>query len=369
MRRAHHAPVEPAKFLGHGSCDLFSYSSPIAGPRGAGTSDPEVISASAWKSLQAHHWNDVTDLRGMGISVNVDHSETATHSEQSKLSFDRKSRSSPDEPGPRPHEPEEPTAEILALEHGAPIAPTKPPSPPASAAPEAGPTTGQRTPSHPHTPPTKSGIFALRRQPSASVSDADLREIDIDPNVFHSLPSHIQREQLNARLVTVRGSYEDVSKQQHSRSRSRSRSLSRSASVAPPSFTCPSDAKVSALVVPAPALKKARTIDELQDLITRWVESGFEAGPEAAATESIRDFFLRCMAQQGDVAVYKIASVLKWWHFICRARWPVAENEVRSQDFNEGVDVGHMWWRSFTIVKDAVDHAVHGQFGGTLSLQ
>jgi len=302
----------------------------------------------------------------MGISVNVDHSETATHSEQSKLSFDRKSTPSPDEPGPnRPHEPEELTADILALEHGAPIAPTKTLSPPAGVAPETGPTTGKRTPSHSHTPPANSGIFALRRQPSASVSDADLREIDIDPNVFRSLPSDIQIEQLNARLVAVRESYEDVSEQQRSRSRSRSRS----ASVAPPSFACPSDAKFSALVVPAPALKKATTIDELQDLITRWVESGLEAGPEAAATESIREFFLRCMTQQGDVAVYKIASVLKWWRFICRARWPVAESEVRSQEFDEGIDVGHMWWRSFTIVEDAVDHAVHGRFGGTLSLQ
>jgi DNA repair protein REV1 len=373
MRRAHNAPAEPPKFLGHGSCDSFTYSAFAVGPRGTGTSEPEVISATAWQLLQAHHLADVTDLRGIGISVtHLELAKAARYSEQSKLSFELKSSLSPEIEGSNRHShiANDPSVDLTVLEDDTPITPRKLSS--LNASTDTQPISKQRTPSPRHTSsPTKFRIFAVHQQIPTCISDADLREIDIDPNVFHSLPSDIQREQLNIRQITAKTPQEDVdalSKQRDSRSRSRSRSLSAAPSTFA-SLTDAPDAKVNARVAPLLALKKARTIEELQDLISRWMESGLESGPEVAATESIRDFFFRCMAQQGDVAIDKVATVLKWWRSISRVRWPVDESDMRSQDVTADYNVGQMWWHAFTTVKDAVDQTVRGRFGGTLSLQ
>lgn len=367
MRRAHNAPTEPPKFLGHGSCDSFSYSALVVGPGGTRTSEAEVISSMAWRLLQAHHLADVTDLRGIGISVtNLEDAEAPTNGEQSRLSFERKPTFSHEHQGPNQpsHIAEEPSVGLKVLEDDTPITPRK------SSLNASSDT--KRTPTPHHTSsPTEFKGFALHQQFPTCISDADLREVDIDPNVFHSLPSDIQKEQLNARRIKARTSLEDVgaiSKRRDAPSRSRSRSVS----VAPSmhaSLTDAPDAKINARVAPVLLLKKARTIDELQDLISRWVESGLQSGPEIAATESIRDFFLRCITEQGDVAVDKVASVLKWWRFICRAHWPMDKSGMRSQGVKADDNVGQMWWHAFTTVKDTVDERVRGRFGGTLSLQ
>ena len=175
MRRAYDAPVEPAKFLGHGRCDSFSYRSPITGQCSAGTSDAEVISASAWRLLQAHHSTDVTDLRGIGICVtNIEHTEAKRYNGQSTLPFEHRSGLSPVHFGPNRHPStqDEPSVDLIASENDTPVTPTKLTSAGSN------PITRRRKLFPHHKPSTNSRIPTLCQQFSTSLSDMDLQEID-----------------------------------------------------------------------------------------------------------------------------------------------------------------------------------------------
>ncbi|KAJ3535837.1 hypothetical protein NMY22_g6307 [Coprinellus aureogranulatus] len=68
MKRDPTAPVEPAKFLGHGPCDLFSKQGPLIGPGGKATSDDQVIGEFAWRLLQSFNF-DPKELRGIGMQI------------------------------------------------------------------------------------------------------------------------------------------------------------------------------------------------------------------------------------------------------------------------------------------------------------
>ncbi|PPQ77576.1 hypothetical protein CVT25_011368 [Psilocybe cyanescens] len=77
MKRDPTAPVEPPKFLGHGSCDLFNKQMPLIGPGGKATSDAEIIGNHAWKLLKSFNF-DPKELRGIGLQVHKLESNTIT---------------------------------------------------------------------------------------------------------------------------------------------------------------------------------------------------------------------------------------------------------------------------------------------------
>ncbi|KAK4691653.1 hypothetical protein P7C70_g9303, partial [Phenoliferia sp. Uapishka_3] len=70
MKRHPTAPIESAKFLGHGHCDTHSVSSPVSAPGSSGkaTDDGEVFGAAAWKAMQGLGFPP-NELRGIGISL------------------------------------------------------------------------------------------------------------------------------------------------------------------------------------------------------------------------------------------------------------------------------------------------------------
>jgi len=68
MKRHPEAPVEPPKFLGHGYCETFAKSSPIAGPGGAATSDEHIIGEVAWRLLNGFNFAP-KELRGIAIQM------------------------------------------------------------------------------------------------------------------------------------------------------------------------------------------------------------------------------------------------------------------------------------------------------------
>ncbi|KAH3685378.1 hypothetical protein WICPIJ_003663 [Wickerhamomyces pijperi] len=65
LKRAKHAPVEPAKYLGCGECDTLSKSSKLAVP----TNDFKILGTEA-RSLYRSIGCDPVELRGVGILVN-----------------------------------------------------------------------------------------------------------------------------------------------------------------------------------------------------------------------------------------------------------------------------------------------------------
>ncbi|KAJ8489159.1 hypothetical protein ONZ45_g13687 [Pleurotus djamor] len=68
MKRDPKAPVEAPKFLGHGACDVFNKQMPIAGPAGNATDDHLVIGDHAWRLLRSFNF-DPKELRGIGIHI------------------------------------------------------------------------------------------------------------------------------------------------------------------------------------------------------------------------------------------------------------------------------------------------------------
>ncbi|KDQ59748.1 hypothetical protein JAAARDRAFT_126496 [Jaapia argillacea MUCL 33604] len=90
MKRDATAPVEPAKFLGHGPCDTFNKQTPLIGPGGRATSDAKVIGEVAWRLLKSFDFDPV-ELRGVGIHVTkLEKSsgvEVTMQPGQAKLSF------------------------------------------------------------------------------------------------------------------------------------------------------------------------------------------------------------------------------------------------------------------------------------------
>ncbi|KAJ7084811.1 hypothetical protein B0H15DRAFT_951310 [Mycena belliarum] len=68
MEREPSAPVEAPKFMGHGHCDAFQKQTPLVGPGGRATSDPQVIGEHAWRIVASFHF-DPKELRGIGIQI------------------------------------------------------------------------------------------------------------------------------------------------------------------------------------------------------------------------------------------------------------------------------------------------------------
>jgi len=69
MKRHPEAPVEPPKFMGHGICEQFSKSAPLADPlSGGATSDGDTIGETAWTLLDSLKF-DPQELRGIGVQV------------------------------------------------------------------------------------------------------------------------------------------------------------------------------------------------------------------------------------------------------------------------------------------------------------
>lgn len=383
MRRAKDSPIEAPKFLGHGNCDTFHYTSPIRDPSGSATADARIIATQAWKLCQAHHSTDTKDLRGIGISIqNLESEADASAQKQTKLLF---AKQKPDSVQYPMHIEDPPVLDLPTAGPQEPLiivdgpldnagkstAVSEPGTKVSKPKNDVKHITKQLAPARSRiTSPTKYNIFNKREQTPVPVSDAELRDLDIDPATFRAIPPEIQREQLTYQRMLQRNSRSSVGLSSRSFlavDDRDSRSRSRSASVVP---RIPSS--VSARFAPVPSLKKAKTTDELQDLVSKWVSSCAETGPEEAATESFRDFLLKCIAEDGagDCGLEKVVAVMKWWLYLCRRRWGSMEPLRLVGDVEEKtMDSGSMWWAAFRSVKRALDEVVGRRFGGTLSLQ
>ncbi|KAG8907971.1 deoxycytidyl transferase, partial [Tulasnella sp. 417] len=68
MVRKADAPLEAAKFLGHGSVDCYNKSAAISDGRGGPTDDPVQIGEESWRLLKGFNF-DPKELRGIGIQI------------------------------------------------------------------------------------------------------------------------------------------------------------------------------------------------------------------------------------------------------------------------------------------------------------
>ncbi|EKM83150.1 hypothetical protein AGABI1DRAFT_118512 [Agaricus bisporus var. burnettii JB137-S8] len=481
MKRKQNAPIEPPKFLGHGTCDTFNKQGKLIGPGGDAVNDDKIIGEHAWRLLKSFNF-DPKELRGLGVHIQklepAGSGSTHAQAVQSVLPFKKaeglpKERfSSPEKgqrgaptPGPDdrwqdfqpPPSPvkksstknvaEEPTKpEYVDLPSFSQVDMTVLEALPRELREElereykrrsdsphvvGGSTTaGQsgrpsfiapqtRQPSHPvqqnTTTTSKPGIFPQQKaavgkatdyaritrqlaprtasnlpknkyllralgldKPKSRgvrISEAELRALDIDPEVFAILPVKVQREQLvRARLVKKNGSVPD-GPTQHKIIRPSKPFIS------PYRRHRRRFAGVKALYIQPPILrqqgkeKKEKLCyfetDDVQTVIEKWVSGYRHWAPREKDIEFFSKYLVQCVeSKEGDMGLERAVAVMKWWLVLLRRIWGGFENEdmeVEREDPNERAAVA--WWKTFTEVKRRVDEAARKRFGGKLSLK
>lgn len=207
------------------------------------------------------------------------------------------------------------------------------------------------------------------------ISEAELRKLDIDPEVFAILPVKLQREQLvRARLIKKNGSVPDAPTQRKvikptkplvsPRRRRRRRAIG-----------------VKALYIQPPILrqqgkeKKEKLCyfetDDVQNVIEKWVSGYRHWAPREKDVEFFSKYLVQCVeSKEGDMGLERAVAVMKWWLVLLRRTWGGFENgdmQVMLEDPNERA--GTAWWKAFKEVKKRMDEVSRKRFGGTISLK
>ncbi|KAH7911901.1 hypothetical protein BJ138DRAFT_1125667 [Hygrophoropsis aurantiaca] len=433
MKRDPSAPVESAKFMGHGICETFNKQAPLSNPQGRATSDSEDIGKLAWKLLKS--WNfDSKELRGLGIQIQKlenasggdtvrpgqaklpfqhvndppknrdDNTKTSPTEDQSDpfkiiidlpsqegaialepnkdslpkpLSFDLPSFSQVDQEvfNALPDEVRKELQDEYRRRSHSPI----PPQPPPKIAPvwpkimvkgtNVKRITQQLAPKTKFgKSPKKNTLFGKRTGVSSlKVTDAELWELDIDPEVFAALPLKVQREQVTtARYLKSGGVIGEVKILKAPRIK-----------IIPIPTKPPPQARH-----PQPPFLKQQgkekgeklyftETDDVQRVIESWVEGYLEYPPNQKDVEFFSKFLLKSV-DSADSGMEKTIAVMKWWLVLLRRNWRVWEHETSEVEkgrrfTSEGI--GKLWWNAFREVKGKVDAAARKRFGGSLSLK
>ncbi|KAF8126591.1 hypothetical protein EV363DRAFT_1348030 [Boletus edulis] len=434
LKRDPNAPKEAPKFMGHGLCESFNKQTALANAHGQATSDSKDIGDHAWQLLNS--WGfDPAELRGVGIHIQKLEDSRNRDVGQVKLPFQATDRKPVLKCSAPPRREIDDTPELVvqpASSQGEPTAVDAPAqkyadqvslpslsqldmevlealpddirkeledeyqrrshSPmvvEAVPAPITSPSkvvpkglnvkriTQQLAPrSGSSLSPKKSVLFAKRDTPASAsavrTSDAELRELDIDPDVFAVLPLEMQREQLIMARHTKKGGV-----------------LTERRLVIKDTTRAPRERKPPHPTKPPPKAHRPRPpmlnrqgkqkgekvsfteTDDVQHVIEAWVES-FQKHPP---NQKDVNFFCKFLVQSvefSDAGMEKTIAVMRWWLVLLRRRWGTYEEDQSEVDqATQRVTsevVGKAWWKAFREVKGRVDVAARKRFGGTLAL-
>lgn len=229
--------------------------------------------------------------------------------------------------------------------------------------------------------PTKSKLFVKRDGPSTiGVSQAELRKLNIDPEVFAVLPITLQREQLAmARQIKKPGASVYIGERKILKP-----TTGRSKSPSVPYYKPPPP---QAKFLQPPFLKqqgKAKgekffytETDDVQRVIEEWVNGFMEYPPNQRDVDYFAKFLVQCVdaSRSTDAGVEKAVAVMRWWSVLLRryfALWeraPDVDIPSGKGDHVTSELVGRTWWTAFREVKGKIDVVARKKFGGCLSLR
>jgi DNA repair protein REV1 len=187
----------------------------------------------------------------------------------------------------------------------------------------------------------------------------DLKELGIDPNFLRDLPEEMQKEVVdqemirrNKRTLLHRPADTHRIKPRTRASVSPSRS-SRAGSVpiriVGPTITRPAK----------PKLFNATTLNEVTDIVTKWIDSRKGSGPAIKDSKKVEAYLVKCMRPEFGLGGMEVAvEVLKFMRVTIDERW------------EEGIedDVGSEWWGTWRGFRDVVDGLCRETFGAGLRL-
>ncbi|KAF8061713.1 hypothetical protein FPV67DRAFT_1783584 [Lyophyllum atratum] len=436
MKRNPTAPIEPPKFLGHGECDLYNKQISLIGPAGRATSDEKVIGEHAYRILRSFNF-DPKELRGLGIQIQkLEKPTLGGMVQQEMLPFRRVP--SPKKPPlpeiylhppsdgiPEPMKQESPT-KATALElpsfsqvdmevfnalpedvrkelegeykrrSASPAIGGPPPVPPVAAR-LAAPARKNIFPKkivvkgpnyqrivrqqRPKSRPIISAVHNFLNKKKAragavKMTDAALRKLDIDPEVFRGLPPNLQHEQLTMlRLIKERGKLPSPPSQRkilkpHKRKPIPAHLLWR----APP----PRARFVAPPILRQQGVQKREKFlytetGDIQDAIEGWVNTYRRWVPKEKDIAFFTKYLVASVdgKKHSDVGVERAVAILKWWLVLLRRHWGGSEyvDDEDHRDAEEEDPVGQAWWKTFREVKEKMDVVAREKFGGKLSLR
>jgi len=410
--------------MGHGICETFNKQAALANDHGQATSDSKDIGGLAWRLLRLFDF-DPKELRGIGIQIQkLEKADAADVAGQAKLPFQLALRPKTPEGNSGPIEQPQivvqppSQGEEMALDEGAVGEATPLDMPPFSQVDKevfgALPEDIRREleeeykrrskspmPKEPSLPPPKqppkilvkgtnlkritqqlaprnrssisprkSILFAKRVRPlSIRVTEDELRQLDIDAEVFAMLPVNLQREQLttarylkNGGVLTEPKIIKDIKRKTRKYPRK-----------PPPQANHPQH----------PFLKQQGTkkgeklyftqTDDVQRVIEAWVEGFQEHRPNQKDVEYFSKFLVQSV-ETSDTGMEKTIAVMKWWLVLLRRHWEFYEHADRpeSEQSTQRVTsevIGRAWWTAFREVKSRVDSAARKRFGGSVCLR
>jgi DNA repair protein REV1 len=228
--------------------------------------------------------------------------------------------------------------------------------------------------------PQKSMLYALLGKKPAKktnrVSEAKLRELGIDPEVFAVLPKQVQDEQLvRARILKEKGTLPEPPSQRMV--------LKAKKPTLPPGFVVyrappPRAVYRERLVLRQQGKSKREKLafteaDEVQNVLEKWVAAYKHWAPREKDVEYLSKFLLQSVdgEKSSDGGMVNAISVMKWWLVLLRRFWPGSEYvaDEDEPELTQTDSVGQAWWDAFRKVKREMDVVARKKFGGSLSLK
>ncbi|KAG2354376.1 hypothetical protein BDR07DRAFT_1548628 [Suillus spraguei] len=353
MKRDPSAPVEPPKFMGHGICETFSKQTLLSSTNGRATSDPKDIGEHAWsllgiqiQKLDTPSPPDATDPGQVKLPFQARSSKTNVqdNTEQGAIPMPMiiTEHPSPEDPLQNQAGPSRPLPTLdlpsfsqvdkdvfdalpddvrkeLEVEYQRR---SRSPMPPEQPSHNVRPKimvkgvnvkriTQQLAPKNrTSVSPRKNTLFAKREVPSyMRVSDAELRKLDIDPDVFAALPVDLQREQVIMARHARSGNLLQERKIIKASSRAHLRLIARN-----PLLRLSTRSLLFLKQQgkqPGEKLYFTETGD-VQTIIESWVKGFTKYPPKQKDVDYFSKFLVRNV-ELADTGMEKTIAVMKWW--------------------------------------------------------
>jgi DNA repair protein REV1 len=228
--------------------------------------------------------------------------------------------------------------------------------------------------------PKKHNIF---RRSGISITDDELRELDIDPEIFALLPEDMHREQLaiarqakksGGLAVLVAGANRERIEIKATYRTSRSPSVSYRKKP-PPMANHPEPVDLKRPGGQQGERLSFTETEDIQKVIQSWVETYQQHPPYQKDINFFAKFIVQSAdsSRSTDTGMEKSVAVLKWWLMLLRKYWEKWEHDVDEDGADAGSvssqSIGKAWWKAFRHVKEQVDLVARKKFGGTLSLR
>jgi DNA repair protein REV1 len=224
--------------------------------------------------------------------------------------------------------------------------------------------------------PTKSWFTKGTGFSALDVNELELKKLDIDIDVFMSLPRELQREQLAvARQIKFGNPLPQPGPRKVIKAtvfKPRRGWVNPFKPPPPPKANIPAPPTLKQSIVRPDGAREKVFItdkDDVEDIIERWVDGYNQKGPNTKDVEFFATFLIKSITANKrdgtDGGVEKAIRVLHWWQLLLRRDFASAERAPDAELFEP---IGFAWWTAFGGVRSRLNDVMRQRFGGSIGL-